>query len=130
MTKHFYPAIFHKEGGGYWAEFPGLDGCVTQGDSFEETYEMAAEALGLYLKTETGFKYPKPLDIDPHEIDADGLIVMVEFDELEYLKKVNSRAVKKTLTIPEWLNDIAVRENVNFSNALQNALMEQLHISK
>lgn len=130
MTKHFYPAIFHKENGGYWVEFPGLDGCVTQGDSFEETYEMAVEALGLYLKTKTGFEYPEPADIEPQKVDKNGLVVMVEFDELEYLKKVNGKAVKKTLTIPEWLNDIAVRENINFSNALQNALMEQLHISK
>ena len=130
MSKHFYPAVFHREGDGYWAEFPGLDGCFTQGGSFEETYEMAAEALGLYLKTEAGFEYPKPLNIDPKAVGENSLIVMVEFDELEYLKRVNCRAVKKTLTIPEWLNDIAVRENVNFSNALQNALMEQLHISK
>ena len=128
MAKHFYPAVFHKENDGYWAEFPGLDGCVTQGDSFEETYEMAVDALGLYLKTEKGFEYPKPAEIDPAEAGKDGLIVMVEFDELEYLKKVNCKAVKKTLTIPEWLNDIAVRENINFSNTLQKALMEQLHI--
>ena len=128
MGRYFYPALFHKENGGYWAEFPGLDGCVTQGDSFEETYEMAADALGLYLKTETGFEHPKPLDIDPAKIDKNSLMVMVEFDELEYLKKVNCKAVKKTLTIPEWLNDIAVRENINFSNTLQKALMEQLHI--
>ena len=53
---------------------------------------------------------------------------MVEFDEVEYLKKFGKQAVKKTLTIPEWLNVAAERENINFSQTLQNALIEQLSV--
>ena len=53
---------------------------------------------------------------------------MIEFDEVEYLKKYGKQSVKKTLTIPEWLNVAAERENINFSQTLQNALIEQLDI--
>ena len=127
MKKHFYPAIFHDEDNSFWVEFPGLPGCVTQGETFEDAYNMATEALGLYLETEENvFEYPKALNIDKTTLDKNSYIVMIEFDEVEYLKKYGKQAVKKTLTIPEWLNKLAERENINFSQTLQNALMEQL----
>ncbi len=126
MNKHFYPAIFHEEDGGFWVEFPGLPGCVTQGNTFEEAYEMATEALGLYLETEEGFSYPESLKINKNEIDENSCVVMIEFDEIEYLKKMNNQSVKKTLTIPKWLDILAVRNNVNFSQTLQNALIENI----
>lgn len=126
MNKHFYPAIFHEEDGEYWVEFSGLPGCITQGNTFEEAYEMAVEALGLYLETEEGFIYPEPIKINKNEIDKNSCIVMVEFDEVEYLKKMNNQSVKKTLTIPKWLDILAIRNNINFSQTLQNALIENL----
>lgn len=125
--KHLYPAVFHEENGGFRVEFPGLDGCVTQGDTFEEAYEMATEALGLYLETKEGvFDYPKPIRLNKADIDQNSYVVMIEFDEVEYLKRTNSKSVKKTLTIPKWLDVLAVRNNVNFSQTLQNALIENI----
>ena len=129
MNKHFYPAIFHEENDGYWVEFPNLEGCQTQGDTFEDAYNMATEALGLYLQTqENVFEYPEPLKVDKSIIDENSCVVMIEFDEVEYLKKFGKQSVKKTLTIPQWLNTVAERENINFSQTLQNALIEQLNI--
>lgn len=129
MKKYFYPAIFHEENGSYWVEFPGLEGCLTQGETFEEAYKMATEALGLYLEVEENvFEYPKALTVDNANLDKNSCVVMVEFDEVEYLKKFGKQAVKKTLTIPEWLNVAAERENINFSQTLQNALIEQLSV--
>lgn len=54
---------------------------------------------------------------------------MIEFDMIAYKKRTESRAVKKTLTIPSWLNDAALEKNVNFSQVLQDALMEKLRIA-
>ena len=129
MKKYFYPAIFHEENSSYWVEFPGLEGCLTQGETFEEAYKMATEALGLYLEVEENvFEYPKALTVDKANLDKNSCVVMVEFDEVEYLKKFGKQAVKKTLTIPQWLNVAAERENINFSQTLQNALIEQLSV--
>jgi antitoxin HicB len=133
MSKHLYPAVFTEEkDGGYSVTFPDFQGCFSEGDTLEEAYEMAFDALGLYLQDEDikNFEYPKASN--PKEIKTleNEVIVMVEFDIMEYLKKHSNRAVKKTLSIPEWLNDIAVRENVNFSQTLQNAIIEQLSIRK
>ncbi len=131
MKKYFYPAIFHEEDSSYWVEFPGLEGCFTQGETFEEAYTMAIEALGLYLEVEENkFEYPETGKIENFSVDKDSCVVMVEFDEVEYLKNHGKKSVKKTLTIPEWLNVAAERENINFSQTLQNALLEQLNISQ
>ena len=132
MNRLFYPAIFHKaEEGGFWVTFPDIPECMTQGDNMQEAYEMSVDALGLSLTTmeAEGERIPKASVLD--EVDAeDGTLVIVEFDMAEYRRKHSSKAVKKTLSIPEWLNEAAVRENINFSQLLQEALMVKLGVSK
>ncbi|MGN0449992.1 MAG: type II toxin-antitoxin system HicB family antitoxin [Ruminococcus sp.] len=130
MKKIFYPAVFTKEDNGYWVKFPDLPGCFTEGDSISEAYEMAQEAMGLWLQSESnGFNYPEASDITGIRTAENEQIVLVEFDPIEYLKRTSSKSVKKTLTIPEWLNTLAEEQNVNFSQVLQNALKENLHVS-
>lgn len=130
MNKIFYPAIFHiAEEGGFWVSFPDLPECLTDGDDMIHAYEMAVDALGLALSDMYENRIPFPDPSRPDEIDAeDGFIVVIEFDMLEYRKKHSSRAVKKTLTIPEWLNEAAIRQNINFSQVLQDALMSKVKI--
>lgn len=128
MKKLFYPAVFHKaEEGGYWVTFPDLPECITEGDNMEESYQMAVEALGLALTERMKDKeeIPKASDIEDIK-DEDGVTVVVQFDMEEYNRKHNSKAVKKTLTIPEWLNERALEMNVNFSQVLQEALMDRV----
>ena len=79
---------------------------------------------------QNGEEIPEPTD--PREIKTDNksFVVMIACDTLDYRKFFENKAVKKTLTIPEWLNEMALKENINFSQTLQNALMEQLHVTK
>lgn len=50
-NKFFYPALFHKaKEGGFCVSFPDSPECLTQGEDMEETYNMAADALGLALE--------------------------------------------------------------------------------
>lgn len=128
MKKLFYPAVFHKaEEGGYWVAFPDLPECITEGDNMEESYQMAVEALGLALTERMKDKEEIPEASDIEDIkDEDGVTVVVQFDMEEYNRKHNSKAVKKTLTIPEWLNERALDMNVNFSQVLQEALMDRV----
>lgn len=130
MSKRFYPAIFTKEENGYSVRFPDLQGCFTEGDTLEEAYNMAVEAVGLYLESDiTGvFKYPQPQDISNIKSAENETIVLVEFDEVEYIKRHNNKSVKKTLSIPQWLNTLAEENNINFSQVLQSALKEKLNI--
>lgn len=127
----FYPAIFHKaEEGGFWISFPDLPECFTEGDDMTQAYEMAVNALGLALTSREAEKEPIPEPTSPSDItvEKDSFLVVIEFDMLTYKKKNNSRAVKKTLSIPEWLNEEATAIGVNFSQVLQEALLQKLQV--
>lgn len=129
--KFFYPALFHKEAeGGFWVSFPDIPECLTQGTDMSQAYEMAVDALGLALANRMKENnVPVPTSIDFLVIAENSYPVIIEFDLLEYKKKHSSRAVKKTLTIPEWLNDEATKKGINFSAVLQEALKAQLGIT-
>lgn len=131
MNKLFYPAVFHKaDEGGFWVSFPDFPECFTDGDNMEQAYEMAVDALGLALTSRQEEKLPIPSASDPSQIDLepDCFLVVIEFDMLAYKKRVNPRAVKKTLSIPEWLNEEATAMGVNFSQVLQEALMAKINM--
>ncbi|MBU5475874.1 type II toxin-antitoxin system HicB family antitoxin [Eubacterium sp. MSJ-21] len=131
MHHYFYPAIFHNdEKGGYWISFPDFPECMTQGETMEEAYEMAVEAMGLCiddrLKNEKSLpEVSAPVDYILQEGDFSCLI---EFDLVQYKKKHNTKSVKKTLSIPEWLNEAAMEHDINFSQVLQEALMKKIGI--
>lgn len=131
MNKLFYPAVFHKaEEGGFWISFPDFPECFTDGDSMDQAYEMAVNALGLALTSRQDEKLPIPSASDPSQIDLEpnSFLAVIEFDMLAYKKRMNPRAVKKTLSIPEWLNEEATAMGVNFSQVLQEALMAKLNM--
>ena len=128
MKKVFYPAVFHRaEEGGYWITFPDIPECITEGDNMEEAYNMAVDALGLALTDRIKEKQDLPKASEVDDIKEDGTVVVVQFDLAEYNRKHNNRAVKKTLSIPEWLNEEALAMNINFSQVLQEALLERIN---
>ena len=129
MNKLFYPAVFHKEDDGFWVSFPDFPECLTEGNDIDHAYKMAFDALGLAItsRKEEGVEIPLPSSIESLNAD-DGIIIIINFDMMEYLKKHNSKAVKKTLSIPEWLNEEALRLGINFSQVLQEALMQKIGI--
>lgn len=121
-----YPAIFHAEEGGYWVEFPDLPGCVTEGNSVAEAVAEASSALGGYLCSlmDRGLEMPAPSDLRTLTAEGDDFASIVAADPIAFQKR--TKAVKKTLTIPEWLNSEAEKRHINFSSVLQQALISQL----
>ena len=130
MKQYFYPAVFHTaEEGGFWVSFPDLPECLTEGDTMEEAYNMAIEALGLSLTDRIHNHEKIPAPSIPSQImldDPNSHLVIVQFDMGAYQKKHNSKAVKKTLSIPEWLNEEALSMGINFSQVLQEALIAKI----
>lgn len=131
MAKYVYPAIFEREkSGGYSVFFPDLEGCYTCGDDLTDSIYMAEDVLAFTL-----YDYEKdakdiPAPSDPSALKADnGFVNFIACDTLEYQKRNNNKAVKKTLTIPEWLNEAATAADINFSQLLQDALKAKLQLS-
>lgn len=129
--KYAYPAIIQAEADGlYSVEFPNIDGCVTSGSSLPDAIQMAEDALCLMLydMEESGEAIPAPSDPKAVQAGTDALVSLVCCDTIEYRKLYNNKAVKKTLTIPAWLNTLAERADLNFSSVLQDALKLRLDI--
>lgn len=120
-----YPAVFHKDNDAYWVEFPDLEGCQSFGDTLTETMAGAQEALEAYILTilEEGKELARPGDILDCPVPDDGFVSLVSCNIDPYK---DNRAVKKTLTIPAWLNDRAVSMGINFSQVLQDALLHKI----
>lgn len=137
-----YPACFFKESNGYSVVFPDLNYLATEGNTFEDAMEMAVECLAGYIYTcqLDGDEIPKPSsmrDINPEAVakeigveplGAISLVNMVSVDVAAYAKLHFEKAVKKTVTIPAWLNKAAMKRNINFSQVLKDALLRQLRI--
>ena len=88
---------------------------------------MAVDALGLCITDRMNSKEVLPSPSSPENLTVDdGFLMVIEFDLLSYKKRTNSKAVKKTLTIPEWLNEEATALGVNFSQVLQEALIAKI----
>ncbi len=128
--KYVYPALFATEPEGISVTFPDLPDCATSGETLQEAVEMAADALALTLYDMEEDSRPIPSATEPRKVivPENAVMSLVACDTLEYRKMFDSKAVKKTLTIPSWLNKAAERENINFSAVLQNALRSQLHL--
>ncbi len=129
MDRLFYPAIFHiAEEGGFWITFPDFPECMTQGEDMQRAYEMAVDALGLALVSRQKEKadIPNPSEPSAVSVAENEYCVVIEFDMLAYKKRTNAKSVKKTLTIPEWLNEEATACGINFSQALQEILIQKV----
>ena len=135
-----YPACFYKEDKGYSVIFPDLNYLATQGDSLEDSMEMAVECLVGYLYSykAAGEKLPVPSnlanidpvavskEVSPNEPVGEAFVNMVSVDIETYAKTHFEKSVRKTLTIPAWLNAAALEQGINFSQTLQEALLAKI----
>ena len=129
--KIYYPSVFQREEKGFSVWVPDIQGCVSQGDTFEEAVECITEAIGACLETlaDNHLDIPKPSSPEKIETSERQFVSMVAFDPVAYDAKYSTKATKKTLTIPTWLNSVSEKNNVNFSAVLQAALIEKLGLS-
>ncbi len=131
MAKYVFPAIFTEEDDGkYSVLFPDIENCFTGGDDMANALEMAEDVLCLMLydMEKEGKAIPVPSECKAIEVEDGGVVSLVRCDTETYRRFYENKSVKKTLTIPMWLNERAERANVNFSGVLQEALKAQLHL--
>ena len=105
---------------------PDLDGCFSQGETVAEAVEMIRDAVGLYLD---GLKsVPAPSRPEEIKVEAPDFMMIIDYDDLSYKRAHDTRSVKKTLTVPSWLNEAAESAHINFSGVLQEGLKKRLHL--
>lgn len=131
MIKLTYFSVFEPTNIGYSVYFPDLPGCITVGKDIEETQKNAQEVLGLHLwgMEKDNEKIPKPTYPPFENIENDCFIMPITIYPELVKNQIENKAVKKTLTIPYWLNKLAEENKVNFSQILQNGLKEYLKVN-
>ena len=129
--RYIFPAIFDYADDGISIEFPDLPGCLPCAHSDQEAVSNAKEAMALHLYSmeQDGDQIPEPTPVTKLQPQRNQAIVLVDVWMPVYRGAIENKAVKKTLTIPKWLNDLAEQEKVNFSQILQEALKQNLGIN-
>lgn len=132
MKKNYvYPAIFSYDDDGISISFPDLPGALSCGYSDIEALEMAKECLELHLfnMEEDGDLIPEPTAFKDIKIKDNEIITLIKADMVLVRRELNNKPIKKTLTIPKWINDLGVEKHVNFSELLRKALLKELDLS-
>jgi predicted RNase H-like HicB family nuclease len=128
---YVYPAIFSYASDGISVEFPDLPGCLPIGYTTQEAVASARSCLALHIcgMERDGEPLPRPSDVRDVHCGANDVLMLIEAFMPPIRERTNNRVVKKTLTIPAWLNAKAEHAGVNFSAILRNGLEKHLNIS-
>lgn len=128
--KYVYPAIFYYDEDGISIEFPDLPGCLSCADTDEEALYMAEDVLGLWMEglEEENETIPEPTNLKDIEVGQNQKTVLISVWMPTVRKAINNKSIKKTLTIPQWLDIMAREKDINFSYVLQEGLKKELNI--
>lgn len=134
--KYIYPAVFTEEyvtgrGSVFTVVFPDMLGCVTEGDSLSDAIEMAREALAgcICSMQQRNEAIPDASPLEAVQFD-DGFVSLIDLDMFEYKRKTENKAVKRTVSLPLWLDTMAQHAGLNFSQTIQDALKERLGVHR
>lgn len=127
--KLVYPAILEPfdDGDGYTVTVPDLPGCVTEGDSLAEAIDMGIDAASGWIlgEIEEGNNYPAASSASEIKVsDPDCLVTLLVLDMDAYAERYGTKAVRRNITIPAWLDTYAQRNNLSLSKVIQDRLLE------
>ena len=130
VDRYFYPAVFtYEQGQEIAVSFPDLE-CATSGTNEDDALLSARELLGCVLNglEEDGENIPAPTPLPLVKLEENERVVLVDVYMPSIRMAQVNRYVSRTVTLPAWLNAAALERQVNFSQVLQDALKEQLHL--
>lgn len=127
-----FVAIFNYAEDGINISFPDLPGCLSCAETTEEAIKNAEEVLGLVLydMEQENKEIPNPTKFQKIKCLKNEKAVLINVWMPLVRNELDEQAIKKTLTIPRWLNSLAEKENINFSQLLQSSLKEYLKLKR
>ncbi|MDR1902488.1 MAG: type II toxin-antitoxin system HicB family antitoxin [Treponema sp.] len=121
--EYVYPAIFHKnDDESYTITYPDLPGCISEGKSLGNAMYMAESALTQWISYLTDKKQEIPQASSPKDLKTEN----GEFVNLIRSEVKDGRAVKRTVSIPKWMDEEVAKSGLSLSRVLQDALNERL----
>lgn len=131
-NRYSFIAVFNIADDGISITFPDLPGCLPCADTLEGAVENAREALALHLwgMEQDNESIPEPTSIQNIQLEENEVPAVIDVFMPTFRDKLNNRFVKKTLSLPAWLADMADKDGVNCSKVFQTALMEYLGVNQ
>ena len=128
--KYVYPALFTAEDDSIIVTFPDLDDTFTDGATMQEAFENAEDVLNLMLWNHEEEKEEIPPPSLPEQITVPqgATLAMIKADTLAYRKIHDTKTIRRSITIPSWLDTLARERNINFSQLMQNAIRRECGI--
>lgn len=133
-----YPTIFTKTEDCYLIEVPDLE-ILTEGTNLENAIEMARDAISITIVSLEDVQQvvPAPSAIESINVSkstfadsGSGFVSMVDTDTADYRKKIDTKPVRRNVSLPGWLNYEVNAAGINVSRFLQDALIERLNIQR
>ena len=130
--KYTYTAIFTptEDGAELYARIPDLPGCVTTGDSIEDAIEQITDAASgwLVVAEDKSLSIPAATPQAALEHKPNDVLSLIQVDTLAYRAATDTRAVRKNVSLPSWLADLADKRGINCSQVLQEGLLSRLSV--
>lgn len=127
--RRIYPAVLWVDDGQYFIRVPDVTGCLTSGSTIEEAIDMAKDALAGCICVLEDEGEAMPTASNPTDIQEDGkAVVLVDIDTMRYREETDTRTIRKNVSMPAYLANLAERKGINCSQLLQNALKKELEL--
>ena len=131
--KYIYTALFTpiEDGSGYYAKVPDLPGCITTGSSLSDAIEQITDAMSAWLVVaeDEGEPIVPPTPQDELVTQPGTICSLISADTIDYRAKTDTRAVRKNVSLPNWMVQLADKRGINCSQVLQDALRSLLDSS-
>jgi len=129
--KYIYTAILipEEDGSGFFARIPDLPGCITTGKDIPDAVEQITDAASIWL---VDAEDDHPEDINPPTVQNkldhpdNAILTMIQIDTISYRAAIDTRAVRKNVSLPAWMANLADQRGINCSQVLQEGLLEKL----
>ncbi len=128
--KYIYTAVFtpNDDNTKFFARIPDLPGCITTGDSLEDAINQITDAASgwLVVAEDEGLNIPDATKQAVVNRSENDLLSLIQVDTISYRAATDTRAVRKNVSLPQWMANLAEKRGVNCSQILQESLMKKL----
>lgn len=129
--KYLYTAIItpEEDNSGYFARVPDLPGCITTGKDFTDAIEQITDAASIWLVDAEDDRPEEIVAPTPQcdiEVPKGATLTVLQIDTIAYRAKIDTRAVRKNVSLPAWMANLADKRGLNCSQILQDALISKL----
>ena len=127
-TLYTYTAVITESDGTFYAKVPDISGCITTAGSLSEAISLITDALNLSLVVleDEDIEPPQPTP-QPEIVHGDNdILTVIQADTIQYRSATDTKAVRKNVSLPAWLANLADKRGINCSKVLQDALLSVL----